>query len=113
MKADRLIPVVGFVLLSMGVAPLLTHTVASEEPPVAAAIPAPTEGGPVPVVVVETIELPTPYVDGLSDSIARVLHAGGFLGTTDPGDLAGELPGSVIGVLTKAGAVLPVPEQSP
>lgn len=106
MKPDRLVPIVGFVLLSLGVAPLLART-AQQEVAIPPAVTEMVEPAP-PEVSVETVELSAPSVEGLDESIVRVLHSQGFLGSSDSEALSGELPASVVSVLIEHGVVLPV-----
>ena len=106
MKPDRLLPIVGFVLLTLGVTPLLARTV-QQVPATPPDVTEMAEASPSEVVV-ETVELLAPAVEGLDDSIVRVLHSQGFLGTADPVALSGELPASVVSVLVERGVVLPV-----
>ncbi len=106
MGVQRLVPLVGFVLLALGLPPLLAR---DAEPPPPTAVEAPVTGE----AVVETVELAPPRVDGLAAPIVRVLHARGFLGASDQESLAGELPASVIAVLVDEGAVLAVAVESP
>lgn len=110
MGVQRLVPLVGFVLLALGIPPLLAR---DAEPPPAPPPPAAVEAPVTGTAAVETVELTPPRVDGLAAPIVRVLHARGFLGASDQESLAGELPASVIAVLVDDGAVLAVAVESP
>lgn len=104
MRSEIALPIVGLVLLVLGLVPLLGRSVHVEQPAPVAAEPVGRS-----VMTVDTVT-PTeaPVVDGISPAISRVLHSRGFLGTVDGTESEGELPASVVAVLMERGAVLPV-----
>ena len=98
----------GLTVMLLGAVPLLwliTTTDQPEPPPEPPIVlpEAPVDIGPTEVV----ITTPPPEIDGLSESVTRVLSAHGFAGTEDIADL----PASVTRVLIEHGIALTVAEE--
>jgi biotin carboxyl carrier protein len=59
------------------------------------------------------ITTPPPEMEGLSESVARVLSASGFASELTADDIAAELPGSVYRTLVDQGVVLSIATEGP
>jgi len=94
------------------VGPQPAETSAAETAPVEDTVPTTTGAAAAPPETV-VITTPPPEIDGLSESIARVLSTNGFASSLTADDIAAQLPGSVYRTLVDQGVVLSVATENP
>lgn len=104
MRSAIALPIVGLILLLLGLVPVFGRPTQVDPP----ATSAPEPAGRLQTTVGTGPIAEAPVIDGISPAISRVLHARGFLGSVDVRVLGEELPTSVVAVLIEHRAVLPV-----
>jgi len=92
-------------------APATTVAPTTVVPTTTVAVPVEAEALPVAEeLTVVHLETPAPQIEGLSDTVSRVLAARGFAEMVGDEDPSGELPDSVVKVLAERGVTLSVAE---